>query len=364
MTEPLKTRQICFFFVALLPVAKFFTAPSVTCGVCGEDLWISALLNGLADILTVGALYFLLRDENCDFFTLVENFFGKAVAKTVAVFYIVFFLIKTVLPMNEVKNYVELTLYITSPNIMTFMPVFIAVFYIAVKRLRVVGRISDGILPIAVAGYFFTFLLSVSDADFGAILPVGARGTYSILDGAYSSSVWFTDGAYFLFFVGNYVKGKRDGLKILLAAALSSLIVVAFFIVFYGTFTSIAQRQRFALTEISKYTTAINNMERFDYIPVFALLFTAIFSLSLPFYFAAELVTRLLPVNRVVAATAVCAPSVILLLFFENYFAGIESFTVNLAGGYLLFFGCAFPIAVAILIKLRKKEKKSEIYRR
>lgn len=363
MIKAVRTRQICFFYIALMPVVKFFTAPSVICGFSGEDLWISAALNCLADIVTISVLYLLLKDENCDFFTLIERRCGKAFAKTVAAFYFVFFMLKTILPLQEEKNYVELTLYVTAPNITTFMPVFAAVFFLCVQRLRVIGRIADGVFIIAVIGYATTFVLSFSDTDFGAILPVGASGAKNIFLGAYSSSAWFSDGAYFLFFIGEYSKSKRDGLKIILSAALSALIVVAFTIFFYGTFTSIAARQQFALTELSKYTTAINNMERFDYIPIFALLFTSVFSLALPFYFATELLTRILPVKRFIAAIITCTIPAALLLFFDEYFYSIENFIINFASGYFIFFGCVFPIAAATFTKLRKKEKINEICR-
>ena len=305
----------------------------------------------------------MLKDEDCDFFSLLERNCGKVFAKTITVFYVVFFMLKTIIPLSEEKNYVELTLYITAPNITTFMPIFAAIFFLCVQRLRVIGRIADGLFVIAVIGYAMTFALSVSDTDFAAILPVGARGAKNIFTGAYSSSAWFSDGAYFLFFVGNTVKSKRDGLKIILAATISALTVVIFMIIFYGTFTSIAQRQQFALTELSKYTTAINNMERFDYIPIFALLFVSVFSLALPFYFATELLTRLLPIKRFVAAIITCSIPAAVLLFFEEYFYSIEKFIINVAGGYFIFFGSVFPVAAAVFIKIHgKKEKLNEIY--
>ncbi|MBO4251951.1 MAG: GerAB/ArcD/ProY family transporter [Clostridia bacterium] len=359
MIKTFRTRQICFFYISLLPVVKFFTMPSVLAGICGEDLWISALFNCLADFLTISVLYFCLRCENADFFTLIKEKFGTALSKTVIAFYTAFFLLKTVIPLCEEKDYVELTLYMTSPSVFTFMPVFSAIFFICLKKSRVIGRIADGVFFIAVAGYAFTFALSLSDTDLSAILPVGAHGLKSLSLGAYSSATWFNDGAYFLFFVGNFVKSKKDGLKILFSVALSSLLVLFFLVVFYGTFNSIAFRQRFALTEISKYTTAINNMERFDYIPVFALLFTSVFSLALPFYFACELSARLFNIKRFVAAVFACAPTAIFLIFFDEYFSTAENFILNIASGYFIFFGTVFPVVMAVIIKIRAdKEKK------
>ena len=359
MTKTFKTRQICFFYIALLPVVKFFTMPSVLANACGEDLWIAVLFNCLLDFITISALYFCLRDENADFFKLLETRFGKAFSKTVMAFYVVFFMLKTITPLNEEKDYVELTLYMTSPNLSTFMPVFLAVFFICLKKSRTVGRIADGVFIIAMVGYAFTFALSVSDTDLLAVLPVGAHGINNIAVGAYTSATWFNDGAYFLFFVGNFVKSKKDGLKILISFALSSVIVMLFLVVFYGTFTSIAFRQRFALTEISKYTTAINNMERFDYIPIFALLFTSVFSLAMPFYFASELLVRLFDIKRRLAAVIACAPTAILLLLFDEYFYSVENFIKTIANGYFIFFGTIFPAVTAIIIKFCAKKEKN-----
>ena len=40
----------------------------------------------------------------------------------------------------------------------------------------------------------------------------------------------------------------------------------------------------------------------------------------------------------------------------DYYFNSVEIFIENFASGYILFFGCVFPIATAAAIKLRKKE--------
>ena len=75
----------------------------------------------------------------------------------------------------------------------------------------------------------------------------------------------------------NFIYKKRDGIKIIIAFLISGLSVVLFMVVFYGIFTSIAFRQQFALTEISKYTAIINNIGRFDYIGILNILFSGIF---------------------------------------------------------------------------------------
>ena len=361
--KALKARQIGFFYAAILPVAKFFMMPSLVSGISGEDLWLSVLINCVLDILTVTTVYFCMKDYDCDFFTLLERRCGKAFAKVVAVFYIIFFLLKTFMPLSEEKDYVELTLYMTSPSLLTFMPVFAVLIFICAQRLRVIGRIADGVLVIAITGYAFTFALSVSNTDISALLPVGAQGAENIVYGAYRSQAWFADGAYFLFFAGEYVKGKRDGLKIISAVCVSALIVLTFTVIFYGTFGPIAFRQKFALTEISKYTSVINNVERFDYLSIFALLFVSIFSLAMPFYFATELLTRLFPLRRAIAACLCALPSAALLLFFDEYFTSVENFIFGIASGYFAFFGFLFPTVTAVILKITDKKEKQIVQR-
>lgn len=360
--KALKIRQICFFYIALLPVVKFFMMPSVLAEICAEDMWIAAAVNVCADLLTAIALFFAFRNEEYDFFTLIRLKFGKVFYKAVLVFYFAFFMMKIFLPLNEQKDYVELTLYMTTPTLLTFMPIFLVIVYIAAKKLRVLGRISDAVIFVAIAGYVFMFALSFSSVNAAELLPVGAQGASRIFYGAYRAQNWFGDGVYMLFFCGNFVREKHAAGKFLFAAILSGAIVVAFCITFYGSFGPIAFRQRFALTEISKYATVMNNIERFDFIAVFALLFVAIFSLCLPFFFAAELLAEIFGMKKIYAGVAVAVPFIVLLLFFDKYYASIQNFILTFGNGYFLFFGTVFPIVVALLLKLcLKKEKRYEI---
>ena len=360
--KQLKIRQICFFYIALLPVAKFFMMPSLLAEICAEDMWISALINSVIDLFTVIALYLLLRNGKEGFFALIKKRFGNAFYKALLCFYFLFFIMKIFLPLNEQKDYVELTLYMTSPTLLTFMPVFIAAIYLSARKLRVLGRIADAVFIVAVTGYALMFALSVSSVDMTELLPVGATGTGKILYGAYRSQNWFGDAAYFLFFSGEYVKEKGATAKFIISTCVSAMIVVAFCVLFYCAFGSIAFRQRFALTEISKYATVMNNIERFDFIAVFALLFTAIFSLALPFFFAAATFSAIFGIKKSYAALIVAAPFIAVLLFLEQYYASIQEFILKYGSGYFIAFGTVLPLVLAATLKIIElREKGYEI---
>lgn len=361
MDKALKTRQICLFFAVFLPVIKFFMMPSVVASVSAQDMWISVIIDILLDFAVILTVSLALKDEDTDFFGTLEKRYGKTFSKVVMAFYAVFFLLKTLLSVNEQKDYVEYTLYMTNPNVLTFMPVFLIVFYLSLQKLRVWGRLADGLIIVALFGYALLFALSVPNTDLNELLPVAKSGYKNIFSGAFKAENWFSDGAYFLFFVGNYEKSKKSTLKILLSFAASGIIVLIFTVIFYGTFSSVAFRQRFALTEISKYSSVINNIGRFDYLALFSLLFTAVFSLSLPFYFAVNLITRILSLKTpAIVSVVVCGASAAFHLIFNRYFFTIETFVTEIAYLYTLILGTVLPVALSLtMIRRRKNETQS-----
>ena len=166
---------------------------------------------------------------------------------------------------------------------------FVVAFYLCFKRLKVLGRLSDILWFISLNGFITLFALSLTNADFSAILPIGANSMPNILLASFKSLNWFGDAVFIMFFIGEFEYKKGFSLKLFLTYLASALIVLLFMIIFYSIFTSISHRQRFALTEISKYTTVINNLGRFDYIGIIFILFSNLFSLAIPLFFACKI---------------------------------------------------------------------------
>ena len=360
MKRALKVRQICFFIIAFLPVTKFFMLSSVLSSAAREDMWISGLLSLVFDLIAVISLTFVFTDEKRDFFTIAEETFGKTGKNILLALYLLFFLAKATLPVCEQKDYVEFTLYLNRPNIVYFAPFFICVFFVATKNLTLFGRLSDLFWLITVVGYALLIALSVPGTDFGAILPVGANGIRNIAKGTFASLGWFSDGAYFLFFIGKTVPEKRSWLKILLSFLLHTAMVTFFFVVFNGIFTSIGFRQRFALTETSKYATVINNLGRFDYIGITCILFSALFSLSLPLFFASKISDELFRFKKGYISPLIVSAFIFLtVLLSERHGRLIEELFTGVFPAYFLAFGTVFPLLFP-LFKRRKNENQKD----
>ena len=335
-----------------MPISKLFVLPSILAGFSAENMWLSTVLNLLLDFLTLLAVVYACKNSRKSFFNLLEDNLGKTGMKIVLSLYLIYFTLKAILPINEQKDYVELTLYTLKPTIYYFLPFFLVAFYLCTKKIRVLGRASDIMWLVTINGVLTLFVLSLGNADFGALLPIGANGISNILKGSFSSMNWFGDAVYIMFFIGEFEYKKKDGVKILLSFLIGAIMIIAFMIIFYCIFTSIAFRQRFALTEISKYTTVINNLGRFDYIGIILILFVNLFSLSLPIYFSCKIINKLFSIKKVwIAPTIVVPIQALIPLFFNQYIYAIQNFLLGYAGVFFFIAANAFPILTAFFAK-------------
>ncbi|MBQ9104454.1 MAG: GerAB/ArcD/ProY family transporter [Clostridia bacterium] len=350
--KALKLRQVCLFFIAFIPINKLFLLPSLLARSANEDMWICTAINIIVDLLTVSVLTVCARKTNTDIFTMVENALGKVGAKILFFVYALFFMLKAILPIIEEKTYIEITLYEVFPKHLMFLPFFIVAFYLCIKKLRAVGRTSDIVWISTLVGLILLFALSIANCDFTALLPVGANGVSNVLKGARVGFIWHGDAIYLAFFLGQFYCHKKGAIKIFLSFLGGAICVLLFMVLFYGIFRSIAHRQIFALTDISKYSTVISNIARFDYLGIIALLFSGVFALTVPLYFAVECLMHIFSFkSRVLPSLIVNGLTFIaVILLRENYY-GLESFAAYIGSYLSLFFCNVLPLFIPLLLR-------------
>ncbi|MBR5192452.1 MAG: GerAB/ArcD/ProY family transporter [Clostridia bacterium] len=361
MKKELYVRQICLFFIAFLPVTKIFIMPSIISQVANEDLWISVLINVILDLFVLVAILNTCRKTNKTYIQLLEDVFGKTIAKIIMFLYVLYFLLKCFISINEQKTYVQLTLYETMPSVFYFLPFFIVCIFLCNKKMNVLGRLADVSWLLTTVGFVLLLSLSFSNVQFTKLLPVGANGGLNILHGYYRANTWFGDCVYLLFFMGKFNTDKKNNVKIILSYLGACLLVVIFAIFFFCIFTSIAGRQRFALTDISKYTTVINNVGRFDYIGIFCILFSTVVSVILPPFFACYLLRKIFnSKNTWVVSSIVTGIIFIVVILLTQYYSSIENFIFNYCNTYFILMAFVLPILTPLLLKKGEKYELKE----
>ncbi len=363
MKYQLKVRQICLLIIGVLPLTKLFTLPSILATVAKQDMWISAILSITLDLITVCVLLYISAKTKKTYFEILRDTFGGIPAKIIFFIYFLYFVLRSILPIIEQRNFIELTLYPTMPRVLYFFPFFVTLFYFCTKKMRVLGRVGDIIWIFTVLGYLLLMALSIAGVDFTALLPVMTNGVKNIASGTYYSANWFGDGVYLLFFIGQFYHKKKTSIKVILSYLASGLIVILFMVFFYGSFISIASKQQFALTEISKYSEVINEMGRYDNIGIFMLMLSEMFALSLPTFIACKIFDEIFEIKKswispLITLILVVIPTV----FLEQYTYSIQKFMIEYGGIIFLTLGNFVPILTLIFnYKEKKSQKKEEV---
>ena len=200
--DKIKLRQICFLFAAMMPITKTIVYPATLAYTARNDLLWSALVNFLLEGAVIAAVLFLAKRTNCTFFELLQNTFGKVAARILYGLFGLFFALSALLPLMEQKNFVTVELVRQRAARHLLRALFRAVLFCLHERVQSIGRVADIALPVFVFCFAAILLLALPQADFAALLPIGASGAKGIFGGALQGLNWYTDCLYPLFFLG------------------------------------------------------------------------------------------------------------------------------------------------------------------
>lgn len=356
MKNSISENQLSVIVATGFTLTKIYVMPANLSHFAGSSLWISALINFIIDyILLLVFLKFIKQSGNRTLFEINSQLFSKKTAKVLALAFAVFFIIKAFVPIVEQKNSIELTFYETQPTLLTFMPFFIVAFYIMLKGYRAFGRSYEICMWIYIFGMSSILLLSIFAGKYLALLPFWT-GTKGILYGAFKSLIWYGDPIYVLFFagyIGNIKTGFKKVKKAYIISALTTLLVL---VVFYAVFENIAPRQYYATLKMSKYSIALSNIGRFDYISAFMLAAMCVFQVCLPLLFACTCLNECFSFNRkFIAPVIVITLELAFSILSQNDFLTTIDFISSYVTWFFILMNYVIPLTICLVYKRREK---------
>ena len=152
--DRIKVRQICFYFIAMMPVAKLLVYPATLTYNSGNDLIASALINCITEGAIVALVMLLAKKTGKSLFQLTEGAFGKIAAKIIYALFALFFFASSLLPMLEQKNFVLQVMYENSKKNLAN----------TLNAIKVGLGIVDSSIDIEVSGLVFSYI-TLSDTD-------------------------------------------------------------------------------------------------------------------------------------------------------------------------------------------------------
>ncbi len=341
--------------ISMCAIGKMIVAPAITARYAYESLWISALINFAVDGLFV---FFLLKMNDRfggkSFYDILVSSFGKVFAKVVYFIFFIYFVVRAFIPIVEQKNYIEIALYETAPSVLTFLIFFFFSAFICYKGVRAVGRCADITVWIAVFGISVLLALSLSLTDFTNLLPIIGVPADKLFEGAKNTAVWYLDGAYILFLLGNFKAEKNYKTKIMCSYGVMALLVTLYMAILYGEFGALTERQYFSPIQMGKSNVALSSIGRVDYIAGFVFALVCAFNVALPLVFACEALDKTFEFKKkIIPPLIVNGISIAALLVAHNNFIEIFRFlSKNVIWAYAF---VAYAVPLVLLIFARRK---------
>ncbi len=339
-------KQLCAIFLALMPITKIITAPSIFAGACNEKLWQPLLILFFADLCLIFLLFLITKKhEGKSFFQILYEVYNPTFAKAVFFIYAIFFFAKSILPLIEQKEFIENAFYETLPQAPIFYPAFIVIFYLCIKGFKTLGRTAQICTFASAIGILLILFLSFPTSNFKNLLPIFAFSNKSSAIAALNGLSWFNDAIYLFFFIGFCDLKKKDFKPLVISYSISAFVIVLFFLTFYAIFSYISRTQTLALTSMSIFGITLVNVGRFDYIALFLLAFSGIVAIALPFILSTKCLNLVFSLKKSwISALIVCLSAFLIIVFFGRKYEELYNFITKYLTPLFLICGYLLPL--------------------
>ena len=224
----LKKRQYALLAFFMPFVFKFVMLPALLQEYAGRDSWVAILFITILEFLQ---LAIIVAVDNSGGIKAVKEKYGKFLLFAVTVPLIFVAGSKLVVLGMEVINYATSYLFYNITGEKVTIVLFIAIFYVGVKRAKVLGRLADVMLwmlpVIALVGIFFGKV----DLNENYVMPIMAEGIGGVAKGLDKYIMWTFDLTPLLFFERD--KSEPERVPSVVVASISSIVFITGLYILY-----------------------------------------------------------------------------------------------------------------------------------
>lgn len=293
-------RKVSFSQATLIAVVtviatKFCTLPSVLAEAAGsKSVWVALVLVAAELVL----LFFATATAKCGGLCLLP--LKQPLRLPLLLFFSAFFTLKLAALAREISTYFALSLFENAPVLPIEILLLVACALVARKGFMAIGRLLEIMVWLFLFVLIFVLVFTRTEGDLFNALGMFSPDLSGMGKGILGGAAWFGDGAIVAFLdlrgeserssrakgeppAPDRVKAKK---KILLAAALSSvLIVVLFYAVFTSVYGDAAKMTDYAFIKLSAFKANTDELGSADW-PVI-ILWSLLSSLYLSLLFLA-----------------------------------------------------------------------------
>ncbi|MBP1962282.1 GerAB/ArcD/ProY family transporter [Paenibacillus aceris] len=224
----------------------------------GTDGWISIILGWiLAMLLSLVIIRIMEKNPEYTLFEVLVKYFGKWVGNALAAVWILLYTCAASTTMLSAIHIIKIWIIQGTPNYMLMTLFAIPIYMITKQGVKGIGQFAELVL-IVTMWMPFLLILTLKDAQWMNLIPIGKEGIYPILSSVKTTVYSFT-GFEMAFFFYPFLKDKKSAFKgIVFANSISMMIYLTTTIVCFVIFSR---------TEIKDYVYPTLNLLKLIHLP-------------------------------------------------------------------------------------------------
>ena len=361
-------RQAIFLIFLCALSTKLGRLPNIVCVMAGQDGWFVLLICGLIDcLMLLLAIWFFKRNNNLKqgAFFVLKNGVGNFFARFLYFFMAIYFMAKTVLPFEAVRELFASVLF-DKVNYVYFGILFLVVVVFVVNRgLRTIGREAEIYMPLVFIGVVGIVILGTFSTNFSRLLPLFTTRANVVIEEVLKCSPWFGD-YIILFVLAGFVdikKGDRIGIKLFFAYFCAVCLIVPLCVaIYFSLYGNAVVYQTNAISSLTQFSLLEFDIGRADYFLVLFEQISTIISASAYLFFAAHCFCMAFNIKKLVwVALVVGTINYLLDVFvFRNASSSAMGYREVLYI-FMLIINFVVPLVFAIC-SLKQRHKKKATY--
>lgn len=269
MEKRISTNQasliLCLFTIAL----KVSALPAIMFSFSGNDSYITCLIAIVFDFIGTAIIINIMeKHPNETFFSITKETMGNIIATIIQIVLLIYFIIRTILVLQELHDYFIATLFEELNPIYFLIILGLIMLYSTGKDFRTIGRLIELIFwPVAIA-IAFTLVFPIKDLQIIKLLPIFEEGLFPIYKGLSRTTFAFGDYMILLIMMGKISFEKKSKKKILIYMSGALLFIFNFFVIFVGCFGDFALSQTLALSELPLHNTTPATIGKLEWLTI------------------------------------------------------------------------------------------------
>lgn len=309
-----------------------FYAPAIISKYVGQNGWAVSIITGIIVFLIFLAINKLIElNHNGDITEILANVYGSVIGKILAFLFSLFMIIVLALFLRGFSEVITMYLLTNTPTEVIITTLVFIGMYLSRGGLANVVHFNEIVFWIMFVPIAIILLLTLPEADFSNLLPIGGYDVISYLKGSFEMLFLFS-GFCVAFVLLPYVREKN---KIKSVVGKSCIFVSIFYVVIFTIVCATLSNAQVSdsifptITMLQSITSRSGILEKWDSLVMSLWVIFYFTSFANIYYFASIIIKDIFCIKDVRTASAIYIPIVYVIAMFPENIIEVRNLKYN-----------------------------------